>query len=138
MHESKWKCLFFGNTVVAVLSFSHSTPISISLFLFLSVLYALIKRIPSSLYGSWKGNYSIYKYPDWTTFEFDLPDCLQPLPSFIYMLCIPLPSLLHLSHLIPGVKRQPLSLNAILAESDMTSDSWKKKTTFDFFACKPS
>lgn len=112
---------YVENTVVAVLSFSHSTPISINLSLFLSVLFALIKRIPSSLCGSWwKGNYSIYKYPDWTTFEFELPDCLlQPLPSFIYTLCIPLPSLLHLSHLIPGVKRPLLSLNAIFAEYDM-------------------
>jgi len=115
-----WFLILCGNTVVAVLSFSHSTPISINLSLFLSVLFALIKRIPSSLCGSWKGNYSIYKYPDWTTFEFELPDCLlQPLPSFIYMLCIPLPSVLHLNHLISGVKGALLSLNAILAEYDM-------------------
>lgn len=61
------------------------------------MLFALIKGTPSSLCGLWKGNYSIYKYPDWTTFEFEQPDCLrQPLPSFIYTLCIPSLSLLHL------------------------------------------
>lgn len=54
-----------SNTVVVVLSVSHSTlSLSSNLSLFLSVLFALIKRIPSSLCGLWNGNYSIYKYPD--------------------------------------------------------------------------
>ncbi len=38
--------------------------LSINLSLFRSVLFALIKGTPSSLCGLWKGNYSIYKYPD--------------------------------------------------------------------------
>lgn len=85
------KAIPYGNYLYLTLS------LSISLSLFLSVLFALIKWTPSSLCGLWNGNYSIYKYPDWTTFEFELPDCLrQPLPSSIYTLCIPSLSLLHL------------------------------------------